>query len=222
MRLKVTGQGGVPATGVSAVVLNVTAVSPTGVGYVTAYPNTGARPTASNLNFVKGQTIANLVVVPVGSDGRVALFNGSAGTIHLVADVAGYYLDGTPVDVGSYSAVAPARVLDTRNGTGAPRGAVGPSGLLQLQVTGRGGLPATGVAAVVLNVTVVTPTAAGYLTAYPNGTERPTVSNLNFVRAQTVPNLVVVPVGADGKVALFNGSGGSTQVVADVAGYYLQ
>ena len=136
--------------------------------------------------------------------------------------MAGYYLAGTPTDQGSYSALTPARVLDTRTGTGAPQAAVGSGGVVALQVTGRGGVPTSRVAAVVLNVTAVSPATAGYLTAYPSGTQRPAVSNLNFVKGQTVPNLVVVPVGSDGKVALFNGSFGSVQMVADVAGYYLQ
>jgi len=74
---------------------------------------------------------------------------------------------------------------------------------------------------VVLNVTVVAPAAAGFVTVFAGGSARPVVSNLNFVTAQTVPNLVVAPVGAGGKVALFNGSRGSIQLVADVSGYYL-
>jgi len=91
---------------------------------------------------------------------------------------------------------------------------------VHLQVLGRGGVPASGVSAVVLNVTVTAPSRAGFITAYPNGTARPTASNLNFVAGQTVPNLVVVPVGVDGKVALTNGSAGTVQLVADVLGYF--
>jgi len=55
------------------------------------------RPNASNLNFYwRNQEVPNLVIAPVGANGKVALFNGSGGTIQLVADVAGYYLAGTP------------------------------------------------------------------------------------------------------------------------------
>ena len=90
-----------------------------------------------------------------------------------------------------------------------------------LQVLGQGGVPATGVSAVVMNVTVTGPTAAGFLTVFADDAVRPTASNLNFVKGQTVPNLVVAPVGANGKVAFYNGSSGSVQMIADVAGYVL-
>jgi len=71
----------------------------------------------------------------------------------------------------------------------------------------------------VLNVTAVTPGAAGYLTVWPSATARPLASNLNFVPGQTIPNLVVVALGSDGKVSLFNGSNGSTDIVIDVCGW---
>src|SRR5438309_2250549 len=108
-------------------------------------------------------------------------------------------LASTPTAAGSFGSVAPARLLDTRAGTGAPRAAVTADGTVHLQVTGRGGIPATGVSAVVLNVTVTQPRSAGVITVYADGTSRPMASNLNFLAGQTVPNLVVAPVGADGK-----------------------
>jgi hypothetical protein len=219
--LQVTGRGGVPASGVSAVVLNVTVTAPTKAGYVTAYGYGTTRPGASNLNFLAGQTVPNLVVAPVGARGKVALYNGSAGTVNLIADVSGYYLAGAQSAPGAFGALAPARLLDTRSGVGAPTGAVAASGTVALQITGRGGVPASGVSAVVLNVTVTAPTRAGYVTAYGDGTTRPEASNLNFLAGQTVPNLVIAPVGANGKVALYNGSPGTVQMIADVSGYYV-
>ena len=71
----------------------------------------------------------------------------------------------------------------------------------------------------VLNVTVTEPTAVSFLTAWPGGTPRPLASNLNYGPGQTVPNLVVVQVGAGGTVDLFNYAG-SAHVIADVAGWY--
>ena len=221
LHLPVLGQGGVPASGVAAVVLNVTVAAPSGAGFLTVFPDGATRPTASNLNFVAGQTVPNLVVVPVGANGKVALYNGSGGSTDVLADVAGYYLSGTPAEPGAFVSVGPVRVLDTRKGTGVPVARVAAKATLHLPVLGQGGVPASGVAAVVLNVTVAAPSGAGFLTVFPDGATRPTASNLNFVAGQTVPNLVVVPVGANGKVALYNGSGGSTDVLADVAGYYL-
>jgi Bacterial Ig-like domain (group 3) len=222
VHLAVLGVGGIPAFGVSAVVLNVTVTGPTSGGFITVYPDAAPKPTASNLNYTRGRTIANLVVVPIGAHGSIALYNGSAGSTQLIADVAGYYVTGAATVSGAFGPLTSARILDTRNGTGAPVGAVSAGGTVHLAVLGVGGIPASGVSAVVLNVTVTSPTRSGVITVYPDATTRPTASNLNFTPGETIPNLVVVPVGADGSIALYNGSAGTTQLIADVAGYYLQ
>jgi len=121
---------------------------------------------------------------------------------------------------GGFTSLAPFRLLDTRTGVGAAKLAVVAHGTVHLQVTGRGGVPATGVSAVVLNVTVTAPTSPGFVTVYADGKALPGASNLNFVKAQTVPNLVIAPVGANGKVALYNGSAGTVQLLGDASGYY--
>ena len=121
----------------------------------------------------------------------------------------------TPAELTHYTAVNPVRVLDTRAGLGAPKAKVGPGGQLTLTVPG---LPA-GTTAVALNVTATNPTAASYLTVYPAGQARPTASNLNFVKAQTISNLVIARVGAGNKVTFYNAAG-TVDVIADLAGYY--
>jgi hypothetical protein len=220
LRLQVTGRAGIPQTGVAAVVMNVTAVSPAAAGFVTVFPSGSAPPMASNLNFRAGDVIANLVTVRVGDTGAVDLANDSSGTVHLLADVSGYYLSGTPTAPGTFVSLDPSRVLDTRVALGAD-GPAGPNGTLSVQVGGRGGVPASGVSAVVMNVTVTRPTSAGFLTVYPSGTSQPFASNLNFDAGLTVPNLVTVAVGAGGKVDLTNSAAGTTDLIADVAGYYV-
>jgi hypothetical protein len=212
----VTGNG-VPV-GVSAVVLNVTVTRPDVPGYVTAYPHGGPIPTASNLNFLSRQTMPNLVVVPVGADGKVSLFNGSTGTVHLLADISGYFLPGDPVSAGTLGALAPVRLLDTRNAIGGLATALAPNETRTVSVKGRGGVPLAGAGAVILNVTATRPTRSGYLIVYGGGV-RPTVSNLNFTPGNTVPNLVVTQVSASGTVTIFNGSNGAVHVLADVSGY---
>jgi hypothetical protein len=104
----VTGRGGVPASGVDAVALNVTAVGPTANTYLTVYPAGQAAPNASNLNVLKGETSPNLVVVKVGTGGAVNVYAG-AGTVNVLADVAGYFPTG-----GGYTALSPGRLMDTR------------------------------------------------------------------------------------------------------------
>ena len=71
-----------------------------------------------------------------------------------------------------------------------------------------------------LNVTAAQAVAPGYVTVWPTGVAQPTASNINVTAAgQNIPNLVSVAVGASGSVSLFAQSG--TQLLADVAGYYI-
>ncbi|WP_063772009.1 beta strand repeat-containing protein [Kitasatospora mediocidica] len=219
--LQIAGIAGVPATGVTAVTLNVTATDTSSQGFLTVYPDGKNVPTASNLNFLAGQTVPNLVTVPVGTDGKVDFYN-FAGTTDVVADLAGYYLAGAPQTGGVLRTLdAPTRLLDTRDGTGTSGKAapIGTGKSIGLQVAGNAGIPAANVTAVVLNVTVTNASSQGFLTVYPDGKNVPTASNLNFLAGQTVPNLVTVPVGADGKVDFYNFAG-TTDVIADVFGYF--
>jgi hypothetical protein len=215
----VLNRGGVPASGVSAVVLNVTAVAPTSGGHLRVYPTGDPLPNVSNLNFSAGKTIPNLVIAKVGVDGSVSIYN-AAGFTHLVVDVAGYFPEGT-----GYSSLSPSRLVDTRasgqtiDNLNQGTGAVGPEQSLNIPVLGRGGVPATGVTSVVVNVTAVAPTSGGHLRVYPAGEALPNTSNVNFSAGTTIPNLVVAKVGADGSIRIYNAAGYS-HIIVDVAGYF--
>jgi hypothetical protein len=226
IELKVTDAGGVPAAGGTAVALNVTATNVSGnESFLTVWPSGSSRPLASNLNFIQGQTVPNLVIARVGDGGKVSIYN-NVGSVDVVADTQGYFAapvaTGTALPGSVYYPSSPARILDTRDGNGVPgnaMGQLGTGGTLDLQVTGRGGVPANATA-VVLNVTAAdSPGPDSYLTVYPTGTARPLASNLNFVAGQTVPNLVIARIGAGGKVTIYNNLG-STVVVADVQGWF--
>ncbi len=116
--------------------------------------------------------------------------------------------------------------MDTRTGQttidniDAGTGALGGGGTFALAVLNRGGVPATGVAAVALNVTSVLPLSAGFLTLWSSDATRPLAANLNLNPGLTVPNLVIVRVGADGKVMIYNGGTAPTDIVVDVQGYF--
>ena len=118
-----------------------------------------------------------------------------------------------------YTALNPAPILDTRSGLGAPKATVGPHGTVTLTVAGKGGVPAKNATAVALDVVAINPSATGYLIAYPAGTSRPGVADLNFDAGQTVTNLVVVKLNG-GKISLYNAGSGPLDLAADVAGYY--
>ncbi len=216
----IAGTPNVPSSGVAAVVLNVTATNTVvAPSYVTVYPTGGTRPVVSNLNFQPGQTVANRVVVKLGTGGSVDFFD-YAGHTDVVADVAGWFTDGTTSSAASlFVAVPPARILDTRTTSGP----VGPNASIVLPVAGQGGVPAMSApvapTAVVLNVTVTNPTTGSYLTAWPDGAQRPLASDLNYVAGLTVPNLVVVKLGSTGAIDLYNAFG-SVDVIVDVVGWY--
>lgn len=228
--VQVTGLtgSGIPATGVSAVVLNATATGPNQASFLTLYPTGSARPLASSLNFAPGQTVANRVTMPVGpcSSGGgscVTVYNYS-GDVDVVLDISGYYSSASSTSAnGTFTAMTPTRLCDTRApsannitmcaGTGLAGGTP-----LNLQLAGADGIPANA-KAVVANVTVTDPTTSGYLTVYPGTATQPLASDVNFTKGQTVPNLVVAALGSDGSLSLYT-SATTADVVVDIVGYY--
>lgn len=201
---------GLPA-GTTAVTLNVTAVQPTALTYLTVFPGGSPMPLASNLNVQAGEIRANLVTVKVGPDGKVSFFN-KFGSTHLVADLAGYY---STTEGYKYYPLTPSRILDTRTGVGGYSAPLGAGTAITLRPSS---IPA-GAQAVVANLTAVHPTAPGYLTAWPDGGARPVASNLNFVPGDVVPNLAHTATGAKDTLSIHNPSG-DTHVIVDLAGYF--
>lgn len=217
--VKVTGAAtGVPTEAV-AVALNLTGTESTSDGFVTVWPSGEGRPLASAVNFAAANdTVANAVIVRLGPGGQINLFTQKGA--HLVADVTGYWTETNTSSSGRYvPAPNPARLLDTRNGTGATAGIVGAGGSLDLQATGRSGVPSAGVSAVALVVTVTDTAASGFVTVWPTGQAKPLASTINPVGRNDIrSNLVMLPVGAGGKVSLYTLQ--ATHLVVDVAGWF--
>ena len=221
LAVAVTGRAGVPTSGVAAIAVTVTVVGPRAAGAIIVYGHSLARPATSNLNFAPGQSIADMVIVTPGAGGKVDLFNLSTAGANLLVDICGYYRAAPAGQPGGYSPISPVRVLDTRVGLGAAKAQVAGGSSVPVAVTGRAGIPTSGVAAVVLTVTVVGPRAAGFLSVFGHSLPRPATSTLNFAAGQSVANLVVAVPGADGKVDLFNGAAGGANLLVDVSGYYV-
>ncbi|MEZ5297071.1 MAG: hypothetical protein R2697_12575 [Ilumatobacteraceae bacterium] len=213
--LQVSGRGGVPS-GSGAVVLNVTVTEPRAAGFVAVFPCGSAVPGTSNVNFVAGQTVANAAVVKTDGSGRVCVFTSAAA--HVVIDVSGMH----PEESG-FVAVSPARLMDSRvggssvDGKFVGMGVRGAGSVTELQVSGRGGVP-SGSGAVVLNVTVTEPRAAGFVAVFPCGSAVPGTSNVNFVAGQTVANAAVVKTDGSGRVCVFTSA--AAHVVIDVSGVF--
>jgi len=176
---------------VGAVALNVTAVTPTGPGYLTVWPCEDTRPNASNLNFMAGDVIANGVIAPAGDSGVVCAF--SSVPTDLIVDLAGWFPGET------FTGVTPTRLLDTReHGEKVPTG-----GTVEVLVRSPAMAVPADAAALSLNVTVTEAEGEGYLTVWPCDVDRPLASNLNFEAGQTIANNVMSTLGASGKVCAF-------------------
>jgi hypothetical protein len=153
----------------------------------------------------------------------------------VVVDVEGYV---APTAAGGNGAglydplASPARICDTRagnpsnldsspdnqcNGPGNTGETLGAGGSIKVQVTGDNGIP-SGATAAVFNVTVANPAAAGYLTVYPEGTDTPFASNVNYAQGQVTANRVIVPLSGGGGIKVFSSAG--ADVIVDVSGYY--
>jgi alpha-tubulin suppressor-like RCC1 family protein len=197
----------VPA-GATAVVLNVTGVSPTASTFVTVWPAGADRPGVSNVNLRAGEIRANAATVALDASRALNFYN-NTGNTHVVADLAGYY---APATGSRFTAQAPVRVLDTRSSGGA----LGTGGTRIINLSAR--VPATATA-VTFNLTGASATAGTFVTAWPTGAARPTASTLNLVPGQVTPNQVTVALGTNRSVTLYNNSG-NTHLIADLAGYY--
>ena len=218
VRVSVRGVPGAPTGPIGAALINLTVTEPRADGYLLAFDG-GLRPLASSLNYRAGQTVANTAVVPVAADGTIEIANDSIGAAHVIVDVQGYYLGGTPTLAGAFLSIGPRRVVDTRVGTGASKAPLAGMARLNVRIADNPGLPAKGISAVAINLTVVNARADGYLTAAADG-RLPTASSVNFTAGRTVANMVVVPVAPDGSITIHSGSPGGTDIIVDVLGYY--
>lgn len=211
MNVKIGGVGQIAADAIG-VVANVTAVAPSQAHYLTVWPAGAAQPFTSSVNGVPGRAVPNLVIGGIGDDGNISIFN-SHGHVDVLVDVFGYIVAGQG---DRFFAVTPARVLDTRDGTGARQGALTSGEAVTVRVAGRGGT-AGSASAVVMNLTVTEAEASGFLRATPAGVAPAMTSNVNHEPGDTVANSAIVAVG-DREIT-FDGVG-AKHVVGDVTGYF--
>lgn len=229
LHLQVTGRGGVPATGVSAVVLNVTVTGPTSASFLTVYPTGIARPSASNLNVTPGWVGANSVTVKIGDQGQVDIYN-QAGNVDVIADVTGFYAaDETPAATGTggqYFVNNPWRALDTRTDDGG--GPLANADWVDFSFGYQDATINPHLRAMAVNVTAVNATASGFLTLWNGNGDIPNASTLNYTKGAIVPNMAIIPVrpcddtwcGTNAVMRVQNTGGGTVDVVVDVLGFY--
>ena len=117
----------------------------------------------------------------------------------------------------AWQVAGPSRVMDTRTGLGVPLARVAALPAATFQVAGRGGLPSTGVAKVMLNINATSPTTNGYLTVHASGTTQPGSRSASVVAARPNTKAVLSSVGADGKVRIYTSA--TTDLSVDVVGW---
>ena len=220
---------GIPA-GITAVELSITAVGPSGNGFVRAFPHGQSAPNATFLSYSAGEGVTNTGTVTL-TGGRsgvdLSVLNLGAST-NIVIDVFGFYIPGA----GSrYIPVTPCRVLDTRTAGVA----FVPKRVRSLQVGGRFvGFASQGASdpkgcgvaeraqAVEVSLTAVTPASTGFLRAAPAGSGRvPDATVLNYVAGKSVTNTASLPLGEFGRHDLnLQNLSGVTNLVIDVQGYF--
>jgi Subtilase family len=215
VRVEVPAGIGVPATGVSALVVNVTATESTGAGFLQALPSGSAPGQTSTVNYVAGETSATHAIVPVGADGTISVFTSTAA--HIIVDVTGYVTDATAptTTAGLFVAVPPARYYDSRS---APNTMHAGDSTVAVQLAGAPLAVPTGAAAVSINLTSDLASGPGYITAYPADGPLPLSSSLNFAAATTVANAALVKLSAGGSLNTYVNT--ATHVIIDVNGYF--
>jgi len=216
VRVPVRGRSGVPTNDVESVLVNVAPIRAAGPGFLSAWASGGSFPPTSSLNWMGVDVVPNLVVCRVGGDGAISL-QPSVNDVNLVADVMGYFGPGD--GGGRLTPVTATRVLDTRNGTGGLRRPLRHGESLAVEVSGFGSLPAGAVAAAI-NVVAVRPSAATFLSVWPDGEDRPTASVVNADANTVIGNMTIAQLGSSGRLRVFNAHG-DAHVVIDVTAVFV-
>jgi YD repeat-containing protein len=222
--VQASGVLGMPATGVGAVQVTVTAVSPTTTGVVNLSPGEATSYTALVYGAGVAGSVSNTAIVALASDGTFGIRTQTS--VNVTIDVQGYYTDASSngTSPGGYvPSEKPTRIVDTRiSGTGLPQGKLGNGSTSTVQVTGKAGVPA-GASAAFINFEIINyGSADGELTAYAADVARPGTS-LSFPGGETTAVSQVVPLSATGafKIYLSLGGGGTIDLSGvDVVGYF--
>ena len=194
--------------GAAAVAVNLTATSSLEPGWLKAYPCDQAAPEVSNVNYLKGDTVAVAAFVPVSAEGTFCVQ--TLVPVDIVVDITGVFAaDG---DL-RFVPAQPARMLDTRSGTGGWSPIHGSRQTLDVRV-----VPPEA-QAVTATVTIVNPLRDGWLAAAACGQTTPT-STVNAVADSVFANATTVSVDAGGRVCITALS--ATQTLFDVTGWWVE
>jgi RHS repeat-associated protein len=216
---QVSGVAGVPSTGVSAVMMQVTAMTPAAEGDMSINTKSTTSDATGGvvLSWGAGEKVTNSGVVGMGSLGQVVVR--SSATTGMVVDVLGYYLtgNGTPAP-GGYVPLPQKRIVDTRTGVGAPLAKVANATSLTVQAGGVAGVPVSA-SAVFVNIAITNQATSGWAIPYSTGGTH-TLGGLNFPAGVDVSFGDNVTMNASGQLSIYVAAGGPLNIVVDVVGYF--
>lgn len=212
---QVTGVGGVPAASqVSAVAVDIVAVTGASATHLSVYPDGTTRSAANNVNAAPNQTISNFAVIPVTSTGKLNVFTNGGG-VHIIIDVQGYFTKAPGTTGGGFVPTPYARTHDTRSGLGGVSGTIAPGSFKTFKLTG-GPVPA-GATAVLMDLIATGATAQGWIGhRVPGGTHR---SIMDYVEG-TTSHPVTVKLETNGTAIFTNNSGSAIHLVMTPWGYF--
>jgi hypothetical protein len=215
--ISVLGHAGIPASGVSAILVDIEAANPSATTWLILWPDGSPFPATTTLNAKAGEFISNSAVVQVAANGKIDLYN-KAGTTDVVIDVQGYFTQTSSGTTGrgGFVPVPDTRIVDTRSGLGAPKATIASQGSLTVTVT-TGPVPTTA-NAVFINLLIPGASQHGFISAYPVGVTT-TVSILNFEAGSTNTG-GGIKVGTNGRITLVNHSPAAINMVLDLQGYF--
>ena len=217
----------IPAN-VTAAAVDITVTSETSNGLIIPYADGSQVPVTSAANYAHVITTTAYQIVPVGPDGKIALYNSSTGTAHILVDITGYYApDPNHIltnDQTYHPMAAAQRILNTTNGTHAPQAKLAPGASLNVTIAGVDGIP-TNATTIAINLTAANQTGGGILQAYQTGTSPGvnTDTSLTYLGTATASLAADVNLGTGtnaGEITITNTGTATTDVIGDVQGYF--
>lgn len=206
------GQGGIPTSGVSGVVLVITTINGPLGGYLTAWTAGQPQPAIATINYnASTPTIDNTVVLPLDGAGNVGL-KSSGGSTDITIDVQGYYTSGTSTTTSWTPETTPCRVLNQSVSSEMP-----------VSLAGKCGLPSSGVTAVDVNITLLNPSVPTYLEVWPTGQSQPTdTAALLGGPGQNTEGFSTIALNAGESFEFLMSANASAIVYIDIEGYHSQ
>ena len=214
VEVQVAGRAGIPLDARAAWV-NAGVIQADGQGFATLFPCGANRPGSSTLNYAPSEVVANGALVQLGVGGTICVF--ANRTADVIIDVTAFVPTGSPIN-----GLLPARLLESRpgeqtaDGQQAGIGRLAAGSEVEIQVTGRAGVPASATAALV-NVTAIRSALNGFITLFPCGITRPEASTLNYAVGDVVANGAFVELGPGGRLCLYTHR--EVDVALDVTGW---